>query len=324
MLSRTLVVTQLAVLVVGGSIAAVHVAGSDAGFTPLPPSVQTLPFSTTRPPGPPTTPTPETAIPAGADASPDAALATFLAARGRGDLGLSWALLDTTTRKGLGSLAAWTAEVASRSAPTGATVTEVTAYQPAPTEVAAAADEDRRSVTATVDYVPRLDDFIGYLPARRTEVWTATREAGGWRVGGGPVRATPVITADPARAEAVVQQWLAALAACDDAAAAALEVPAGLLGESVDGFDPCATGLPGSTGPLRALPLGPEVAPYLAAFGADVAVWARVVPVTVAAGESAGGGAPPTTEVAVAVAPLGEDWRIFGITRSTEGGAAAG
>src|SRR5438270_373715 len=93
-----------------------------------------------------------------------------------------------------------------------------------------------------------------------------------------------------------------ASAACNRAAAAALEGVANLTGPEDLWAAPCSErGEWTVAGPVITLDRAPDTEALVEAYGPDVGTWTRLVPVR-----------GPRTHFLAAVAPVGDDWRVIG------------
>lgn len=224
-------------------------------------------------------------------ASPRAALEDFLAAERDGLTARSFRLLTSADQQDVGSAAAWTAAGAQRPEPL---TFAVTAEQPGP-----GGDE----ISVDVTRHPSLDQFAGFVSGRATQVWDVVPEGATWRVRQEPVADTPALP-NVSGAVEVAQRWVQAAAACNRAAASSLEGVTDLLGPEDLLAAPCAErGSWTVAGPAVTLDRAPDTETLVEAYGPDVGTWARLVPVR-----------GPRSHFFAAVAPLGEDWRVVGVT----------
>lgn len=288
---RTQLLAGLAVAVLAGiALAALHPWRSDATGSYRQPSSVTslnLPGGPEAPGSP--APAPAVRLPAGADVSATAAVATFLRARSDGDAATSFALLAPDSRRAYATQALWVDAMAELPAPGAFIVGE------------GQAAGDAMEVSVDVRRTPLLNSFVGFVPAQAVEVYRAVRFGPAWRVDPEPVRVTPDLISDRTAAAAVTA-WLDRVAACDGRGAVALQVAPELLGDdSVPGAI-CAKQLQLRAGPAQPISGGPSTAPFLSAYGPELGLWARLVPVTGA-----------DQQLLVGVAPLGQSWRVFGI-----------
>jgi len=156
-------------------------------------------------------------------------------------------------------------------------------------------------VDLSATHRPSLDAIRGLVPARSTSVWLVRPEGDTWRVSADPLTFRPVLPAE-AGATDVVQRWVSLLAACNAPDAAGLQVAANLYGPSSLVQAPCATHGAWTAGPPTGLDRTPDPRAFLAAFGPEVATWARLVPVQ-------GQG----SRFLAAVAPMGDGWQVMGV-----------
>jgi len=162
------------------------------------------------------------------------------------------------------------------------------------TGVAEAAD-GTATATAAVELEPRIDEFVGLVPARATLTVPLVQEDGGWRVAFSEGEYEPAYP-DEGGAVDAVRSWAEARTRCGTAA----QWDADLLDSPY-----LADSLCGAAGELRlgrpdTLDALDDAGPYLDDFGSRVADWARVVPVE---------GPVPLDAVA---APLGDTWVVIG------------
>lgn len=291
-LRRTPVLAMLAVILLAGvAVIALHPWRSDAsaGDRPHPASVQSLNL-----PGGPVSVAPTLGaavrLPAEADSSATAAVASYLRARGDGDVTTSYALLSAAAKRTYPSEATWVDALPDLPAPGTFMVTG-----------------DRRvggatEVSVDVRRTPALNSFVGFVPARALEVYRAVESAGRWRVDAASVRVAPQLVSDRSAANDVTT-WLNRLSACDAAGAEALQVSGDLLGDDSIAGQICTTHARLRAAPAQPMVGGPTTSAFLAAYGPDLGAWARLVPVTGAKDQ----------QLLVGVAPFGSTWRVFGI-----------
>jgi hypothetical protein len=264
------------------------------------PSVERFAFPVVEPAGPTVEPpaAAQAVAPPEEPADAVAAVTAVLHAVADGQPERAHGLLDAAGRARHPTPQAWARSRLDRAVPTSFAVAGTA---PAPAPAAAGAVD----VTVTVDHRPSLDPFLGLVPGRSEQVWRASPEAGGWRVGADPVATRFLLPPDEGAAEAVAA-WVGAQAACDADAARALHAvdplhgPADLAGAGCVGGDWTVP----MVGPPRGLDHLPDPATLLAAYGPSAGTWARVVSVT-----RGGGG----DGLLVAVAPLGDAWRLIGV-----------
>lgn len=283
-----LVLVLVAVLA-GVAVVALHPWRSDASAgLRQPPSVKSLNL-----PGGPASSLPSAApvvqLPADADRTATAAVASFLRARSDGDAATSFALLAPDSRRTYATQALWVDAMADLPAP-GTFM--VTGDRPG---------GGGAEVSVDVRRTPVLNAFVGFVPAQAVEVYRAVRAGPAWRVQPEPVRVTPELISDRTAA-ADVSAWLTRLAACDGAGAAARQVSSDLLGDDSLPGAICTKHARLRAGPAQPVMGGPSTAPFLAAYGPEIGSWARLIPVT-----------GPGQQLLVGVAPLGRSWRVFGI-----------
>lgn len=221
------------------------------------------------------------------------AVQRFFDALARGDLVTSYGLLDQASRAAgrYDSLARWTEAQSQRAPVSGVTVG-------GDRRVSA----DTTDVTVELRHPAAIDPYAGLVPGRSLEVWRAHKEAGGWRVAADPVWAQALLPSDRL-APAAVNAWVGRLAGCDQRDAATLQVLPDLYGQAALAQTPCK--LHGHWSAAAAQPFSAVSDPssYVAAFGAEVSVWARVVPVQ----------GPGGSHFAAVVGPLGDAWRVLGV-----------
>jgi hypothetical protein len=218
-----------------------------------------------------------------------AAVQRFLNAAARQDFTAAYRLLDRDGRRRYPSAARWTRAQADRAAITGV-------------RVGAARPAGRRAMNVTVEltHPAAIDPFAGLVPARTVELWRARSEGGGWRVAADPVSVRADLPSDRRAADAVTA-WVQRLVGCDRQGAAALQAGGELYGPADLAEAPCRQrGRWTVAGPQR-FDQAAEPEPYVAAFGAEVSSWARLVPVQ-----------GPGTRFHVVVGPLGDAWRVLG------------
>jgi hypothetical protein len=158
-------------------------------------------------------------------------------------------------------------------------------------------DGARAVATSAVRFEPRLDEIVGLVPERAEVTWALTAEDGGWRVALSDSSFTPAYPDERGAVDAA-RSWASARQSCRTTG----EWYGGLLGLAADAY---ANELCDSRGEIALAPVarlgdGPEAEPFIAAFGAGVLDWARVVPVE----------AP--SPLRVVLAPLGEQWLVIG------------
>jgi hypothetical protein len=221
-----------------------------------------------------------------------AAVSAFLQPVIDGRPDAAYPLLDEPSRRRFPTLASWIRAQADRPAPLTFEVGRArpSAERPGALEVDLAAT-----------HTPSLDATRGLVPGRSTSVWLARREGAAWRVSADPLTFRPVMP-DDAGATAAVQGWVGLLAACDAPAAAALQTSPNLYGPSDLVRAPCEAPGTWTAGAPTGLDATPDPRAFLAAFGADVGGWARLVPVE-----------GPGSRFLAAVAPIGDGWQVMGV-----------
>jgi hypothetical protein len=218
-----------------------------------------------------------------------AAVQRFLEAGAGGDFEVAYGLLDRAGRRRYPSLARFTRAQADRA--------EVTAVR---------VGRERRvgdagaEVSVTLSHPAALDPFAGLVPARTAEVWRASRQEGRWRVAAEPVSVRADLPGDD-RAPEAVTAWVRRLVGCDRQGAAGLQAAAELYGPADLAELPCKERGRWTVAAPEGFDAAVEPEAYVAAFGPEVASWARLVPVQ-----------GPGTRFGVVVAPLGDAWRVLG------------
>lgn len=220
-----------------------------------------------------------------------AALAEFLGAERDGLTADSFRLLSHVDQQDVGSDTAWATSLPDR---------------PRPLTFAVGAEQvmaDGEQITVAVTRQPSLDQFTGFISARAMQVWHVVHEGTTWRVGAEPLAEDPALPPIAAAAD-VASRWVQASAACNWTAAGALTGVPTLTGPVNLLLAPCGEG--GSwiaTGPAMTLDQAEDTQAFVEAYGPDVGTWMRLVPVR-----------GPHTHFLAAVAPLGNDWRVVGVT----------
>jgi len=224
-------------------------------------------------------------------ASARAALEDFLGAERDGRTAHSFRLLTSADQQDVVSAAAWAESSANRPAPLTFAVTS---------EQSTA---DGEQISVVVTRRPSLDQFAGFVSAQATQVWHVVREGDSWRVGAEPVAEDPALPPVAAAAD-IAGRWAQASSACNRAGATSLEGVPDLTAPEDLLRAPCAErGSWTVTGPVTTLDRAPDPQAFVEAYGPDVGTWIRLVPVL-----------GPRTHFFVAVAPLGDDWRVIGVT----------
>jgi hypothetical protein len=157
-------------------------------------------------------------------------------------------------------------------------------------------------VTTDVSLRPSLDPIIGLVPSAAEVTWTAVSQDGGWAVELTTAQLVPRYP-DDARAAQDVAEWAGTRQACGDP---------GVLEESqLRGSAGLASDLCAAAGDVRVGAVAPlpdiDGGPYLAAYGGEVADWARTVEVEA-----------PLALRAV-VAPVGDRWTVIGVLAPSGG-----
>ena len=218
--------------------------------------------------------------------SAEAAVRGFLDAERAGDYAASFDFLSDADRALFGSAAGWVADHADYVPP-------VEAY-----EVESVSGD---AVVSVVDYTPGLDAVGGLVPGRARVTWTAV-PGEAWGVALDATVVEPQHPADTTAPDAV-RAWAESRQACREPVGQwqgdLLGAPA-LADRLCDTEGSPAVGAPTTLGPA-------EGAPFSAAFGDEVSLWARVVPVD---------GPVPLRAV---VAPLDDDWVVVGVLAAGPG-----
>jgi hypothetical protein len=218
-----------------------------------------------------------------------AAVQRFLEAGAGGDFEVAYGLLDQAGRRRYPSLARFTRAQADRA--------EVTAVRVGRER---RVGDARAEVTVTLSHPAAVDPFAGLVPARTVEVWRASRQDGRWRVAADPVSVRADLPSDD-RAPDAVTAWVRRLLGCDRQGAAGLQAAAELYGPADLAELPCKERGRWTVAAPEGFDAAVEPEAYVAAFGPEVASWARLVPVQ-----------GPGTRFGVVVAPLGDAWRVLG------------
>jgi hypothetical protein len=219
-----------------------------------------------------------------------AAVEAFLAAERAADSTSAFGLLTAGDQQSVGSATAWSDGRADRPVPV---TFDVTAEQPRP---------EGDDVTVAVTRAPSLDPFAGFVSGRAMQVWRAVPEDGTWRVQAEPVSETPVLP-PAAGASQPVDQWVQALASCDPTRARSVQAGPVVYGSLDLVSVPCRERGAWHAGIPITLDRAADVQPLVEAYGPDVGDWARLVPAH-----------GPRSHFLVAVAPLGDVWRVIGVT----------
>jgi hypothetical protein len=222
-----------------------------------------------------------TSIPlAPAAATPDAAVRELLDALVAGDATRSFSSLSAPDRARLGPLESWQASLVS--------LPHYRSY--------AVTVDDGEQVTTEVAIEPRLDETVGYVPARATVTWTTRPEDGGYRVAFSEIETKPVLPSD-ASAVPAATAWVEARQSCQ----AGATYPGNLLGQPTLADALCHA--PGTYRAVAATALETFRDPTLLldAFGPGAPLFVRVVRMD------------GPTPFEVALAPLGETWQVVGL-----------
>lgn len=225
-------------------------------------------------------------------ATPERAVQALLAAEQRGNHLTSYRLLSPAGRSRYPHLSDWE----QRRAEMPAIIAFAVTGRPHTGSSSRSAD-----VHVEVQHKPGLDPFVGLSAAHERQTWVGRRQGSGWLVDPDPSVFYEFPPADQATTAAL--SWARAVQQCDKAAAGRLQAVADLYGSSAGTTRLCrSTGAvrAGQLGPLQA---GPSSADLIAQYSTDALAWARVVPVTA-----------PSGHFSVIVAPLGEMWKIVGLT----------
>jgi hypothetical protein len=212
------------------------------------------------------------------------ALRHFLDARVDGDLDRAWDAVSERDRRQYPDASDWQ--------DANGVLPSVTGYTLGPPGVLGA----RAQVTGTVSYRPGLDDIAGDVPAHANATWALERDGGNWRVSLAESEVLPLYPGD-ANAAPAARAWVDARLHCRTAS----QWDGGFVGDA----DTAVHALCGARGdaqlqPVQELDDTAGAEPFLAAFGADVFTWARVVPVD----------APVRLDLVLA--PVGDQWLVIG------------
>ena len=155
---------------------------------------------------------------------------------------------------------------------------------------------DRAQVTGTVSYRPDLDEIAGDVPAVADATWVLVRDAANWRVSLADSEVVPVYP-DEAGAVPAARAWVDARLECRTAS----QWDGAFLGDAnAEVREFCHGRGDARLQPVHELDDTAGAEPFLAAFGADVFTWARVVPVV----------AP--VDLDLVLAPIGDQWSVIG------------
>jgi hypothetical protein len=208
---------------------------------------------------------------------------------------LSYGQLSVADRVAYPSVSDWTLHEAQSAQLTGATILALSQHGNA------------AAVRVALQQKPSLDEIQGLVTSRANAVFQVVREDGGWRV----LLASSTIASEyPSASAASVAAltWVRDRQHC--ASGTAVQWRSDLYGDGADftASKLCnASGTP-SLGSPRALDDSDQSAPLLAAFGPDVELWARVVPLR----------APVQADLVLA--PVGERWLVVGLLSSSPTG----
>jgi hypothetical protein len=206
-----------------------------------------------------------------------AAVEAFLTAEVSGDLAGAHALLSSNDRVELATPADWEAVHADLLPP-------ITGF-----EIGATTTSDGGFiVTTTLEQEAGLDSVLGLITGSATADWAAVEESDGWRIDLATSSITPIYPTDSSAPEA-------AAAWADDPCSSPP-----LIGYAAGVAELCEAGGPVEVGEPVLLDEASDLAPFVAAYGPEVATWARSV--------SIGG---PVSLRAV-LAPIGEEWQVIG------------
>ena len=234
------------------------------------------------------------AVPASEPPTARAALLRFLEAELADRSDESFALLSPPTQRRYSSVAAWRQSRSDRTIPASFVVIGERTL-----------GDGRVELTVRAERTPSITPFRGLVPARSVERWITERADGlGWRLRSATATAAEPELPSDADARAVAQQWVDRASACDDAGAAPRQLAKDLLGANDLSGLACEAGGTWST-TAAAAPVGElsDVTAFVAAFGPSVGRWGRAVPVS-----------NGTERMTVVLGPLGEDWRVMGLT----------
>jgi hypothetical protein len=217
-------------------------------------------------------------------------------AEARGGSGASYALLTSTSRARYPTPGSWLAAQANRLRPVAFCLGS---------ERPVGVDAVEVEVAAT--HRSSLDPFVGLVPARSNQRWRVQRERGGWKVPSDPQHVEYGLPAEQTPSEATTA-WIEHLASCDRRAAQTLQAARHLYGPADLPARPCKERGRWTAGNPLTLDAAPDAQTLLAAFGPDVLTWGRLVPVR-----------GPRAHFYVALAPIGEAWRVMGVLSDGEG-----
>lgn len=262
---------------VGAAAAALALVGCSGGDDAPPrPATSTTLTAATALPDPQPTPRPRLS-----DAVRD-----FLAAEQRSDRAASFLLLSRQSRVEYPDVDAWLRRRQELPAVTGFRIE---------------GDGDQAtSVVAVVEHEPGLDPFRGLSPAREKQTFTGRQEAGGFLVDGDP--GVELILPPEAKAADATAAWVAAVQACDQPRAGALQAVSDLFGSAQGAVGLCGKAGPITPGAVGRLAPGIASTDIVAQYSTDALRWARVVRLTSPAA------------FGVVLAPIGDEWKVLGLT----------
>lgn len=157
------------------------------------------------------------------------------------------------------------------------------------------------TISAEVRHKPGLDPFIGLSAGSERQTWVLRRQSSGWLVDPDPAVAYDLPPAS--RAGPAALSWARAVQACDKSAAARLQAVQDLYGSAAGAAALCRSKGAVTVGKVGPLEAGPSSADLIAQYSTDILAWARVVPV-----------AAPSGHFSLVMAPLGDGWKIVGLT----------
>lgn len=226
-------------------------------------------------------------LPAYSPDNPDAVAAVegFLAAEAQGDYAASFDFLSAVDQEQSGDRGAWVAEHLFLLPP-------ITGFQFTSDQVV----DDRVEVMAQLELEPGLDELVGLTPGEADTTWVVVEENDEWKVAFTESSLVPLYLEDSG-APAAVKKWVEERRQC----ATATQWEGGLLGFAALADQLCDASGAVEVGEVTTLADAAESEAFLAAFGPEVGIWARVVPVM-----------SPTPMRAV-VAPIGAEWVVIGV-----------
>lgn len=226
---------------------------------------------------------------------PVSAVGLVLRSLASGDPAGGYPFLDDATRRRWPTPAAWVAAQSDRPA--------ITAFEVLGSRTVEGEATGVVTVTVRATHQPRLDPFSGLVPAATEQVWTARLAGATWLVDGVSPTSRFLVPSDEAAPD-VVRAWLDAQLACDSGRAAHLQASSRLSGTADLPGLPCAERGSWTVGQVTGLDALPAAAALVAAYGPEVGQWARAVPMS----------SPLGRVLWATVAPLGESWRLVGLT----------